>query len=42
MKVDCPHNIDITIYEGAHHSFDREMELTTMENGIHLEIVSFQ
>jgi len=28
-----PHNIDITIYENAHHSFDREMELTTMENG---------
>jgi len=28
-----PHNIDITIYEDAHHSFDREMELTTMEHG---------
>ena len=28
-----PHNIDITIYENAHHSFDREMELTTMEHG---------
>lgn len=28
-----PHNIDITIYKNAHHSFDREMELTTMENG---------
>jgi dienelactone hydrolase len=28
-----PHNIDITIYEDAHHSFDREIELTTMENG---------
>ena len=27
------HNIDITIYEDAHHSFDRDMELTTMENG---------
>ena len=28
-----PHNIDITIYKDAHHSFDREMELTTMEHG---------
>ena len=28
-----PHNIDITIYEDAHHSFDREMELTTMDHG---------
>ena len=28
-----PHNIDITIYENAHHSFDREMELTTMDHG---------
>ena len=28
-----PHNIDITIYEDAHHSFDREMELTIMEHG---------
>ena len=27
------HNIDITIYEDAHHSFDREMELTIMEHG---------
>lgn len=28
-----PHNIDITIYEDAHHSYDREMELTTIEHG---------
>ena len=28
-----PHNIDITIYENAHHSFDKEMELTQVENG---------
>ena len=27
------HNIDITIYEDAHHSFDREMELTTIGHG---------
>ena len=27
------HNVDITIYEDAHHSFDREMELTIMEHG---------
>ncbi len=27
------HNIDITIYEDAHHSYDREMELTTIEHG---------
>ena len=35
-KIDqsgLPHNIDITIYENAHHSFDREMELTKLENG---------
>jgi dienelactone hydrolase len=32
-ESELPHNIDITIYENAHHSFDREMELTTMENG---------
>lgn len=28
-----PHNIDITIHEDAHHSYDREMELTTIEHG---------
>ena len=28
-----PHNIDITIYEDAHHSYDRDMELTTIEHG---------
>ena len=33
-----PHNIDITIYKDAHHSFDRDMELTTIENGYTLEI----
>ena len=27
------HNINITIYEDAHHSFDREMELTTIGHG---------
>ena len=32
-ESELPHNIDITIYENAHHSFDREMELTKMENG---------
>ena len=35
-KIDqsgLPHNIDITIYENAHHSFDREMELTKLEHG---------
>ena len=32
-----PHNIDITIYEDAHHSYDREMELTTIEHGYTLE-----
>ena len=32
-ESELPHNIDITIYEDAHHSFDREMELTIMEHG---------
>lgn len=32
-QSDLPHNIDITIYENAHHSFDKVMDLTTMENG---------
>ena len=27
------HNIDITIYKDSHHSFDREMDLITMEKG---------
>ena len=32
-KSGLPHNIDITIYKDAHHSFDRDMELATIENG---------
>ena len=26
-------NIDVTVYEGAHHSFDREQELKIADNG---------
>ena len=41
MKVGYTY-IDITIYEDAHHSFDREMELTTMEHGYTLGDCFFQ
>lgn len=32
-ESEFPHNINITIYEDAHHSFDREMDLTKIDNG---------
>ena len=35
-------NIDITVYDGAHHSFDREQEVEISENAYILEDCRFK